>query len=108
QERHGIGASVAWGEARHILIKKGVLIVPDILANAGGVTVSYFEWVQDLQTFFWDIDDVRKKLTKMMTNAFAEVYKTKEKYNTDMRTAAYIVAIGRVANAVKERGYYPM
>ncbi|MFN3327337.1 MAG: Glu/Leu/Phe/Val family dehydrogenase, partial [Fervidobacterium pennivorans] len=95
-------------EAEEILIKKGVLIVPDILANAGGVTVSYFEWVQDLQTFFWDIDDIRKKLTKMMVNAFAEVYKTKEKYNTDMRTAAYIVAISRVANAVKERGYYPM
>jgi len=94
--------------AEEMLLKKGVLIVPDILANAGGVTVSYFEWVQDLQTFFWDIDDIRKKLTKMMVNAFAEVYKTKEKYNTDMRTAAYIVAISRVANAVKERGYYPM
>ncbi len=94
--------------AEEMLLKKGVLIVPDILANAGGVTVSYFEWVQDLQTFFWDIDDVRKRLTKMMVNAFAEVYRTKEKYNTDMRIAAYIVAINRVANAVKERGYYPM
>ncbi|HOH53051.1 MAG: Glu/Leu/Phe/Val dehydrogenase [Fervidobacterium sp.] len=94
--------------AEEMLLKKGVLIVPDILANAGGVTVSYFEWVQDLQTFFWDIDDIRKRLTKMMVNAFAEVYRTKEKYNTDMRTAAYIVAINRVANAVKERGYYPM
>ncbi|HOP82487.1 MAG TPA: Glu/Leu/Phe/Val dehydrogenase [Fervidobacterium sp.] len=94
--------------AEEMLLKKGVLIVPDILANAGGVTVSYFEWVQDLQTFFWDIDDIRKRLTKMMVNAFAEVYRTKEKYNTDMRTAAYIVAINRVANAIKERGYYPM
>ncbi len=95
-------------EANDILTSKGVLIVPDILANAGGVTVSYFEWVQDLQTFFWDIDDIRKKLNKMMVNSFAEVYKTKEKYNVDMRTAAYIVAIARVASAVKERGYYPM
>ena len=94
--------------AEEMLLKKGVLIVPDILANAGGVTVSYFEWVQDLQTFFWDIDDIRKRLTKMMVNVFAEVYRTKEKYNTDMRTAAYIVAINRVANAIKERGYYPM
>lgn len=95
-------------EAEKILLEKDVFIVPDILANAGGVTVSYFEWVQDLQSFFWDIDDIRKKLKKMMIKEFGEVYKTKKKYSTDMRTAAYIVAIERVATAVRRRGYYPM
>ncbi|MDK2870933.1 MAG: glutamate dehydrogenase [bacterium] len=95
-------------EAEEILLRNGIFIVPDILANAGGVVVSYFEWVQDLQTFFWDIEDIRKRLTKMMLSAFVEVGKAKEKYDTDMRTAAYIVAIERVANALKQRGYYPM
>ncbi|QTA37187.1 Glu/Leu/Phe/Val dehydrogenase [Thermosipho ferrireducens] len=95
-------------EAEEILNSKDILIVPDILANAGGVTVSYFEWVQDLQSHFWEIEDIRKKLTKIMIKSFGEVYATKQKYNTDMRTAAYIVAIQRVAEAVKKRGYYPM
>ncbi len=95
-------------DAEKILLEKGVFIVPDILANAGGVTISYFEWVQDLQSFFWDIDEIRKRLSRMMIREFGEVYKTMKKYNTDMRTAAYIVAIDRVASAVKKRGYYPM
>ncbi|MCD6552069.1 Glu/Leu/Phe/Val dehydrogenase [Thermotoga sp.] len=94
-------------EADEILEEKGVLVVPDILANAGGVTASYFEWVQDLQEFFWDLDQIRNALEKMMKEAFSDVMRTKNKYNTDMRTAAYILAIDRVAYATKKRGIYP-
>ncbi len=93
--------------ADDVLNEKGVLIVPDILANAGGVTVSYFEWVQDLQSFFWKHQQVNEALEEMMANAFNEVWKTKEEYSTDMRTAAYIVATNRVAFATKKRGIYP-
>ncbi|HDM70035.1 MAG: glutamate dehydrogenase [Thermotoga sp.] len=94
-------------EADEVLNKKGVFVVPDILANAGGVTVSYFEWVQDLQAFFWKTDQIREALEDMMKNAFSDIMKIKEKYNTDMRTAAYILAIARVADATRKRGIYP-
>jgi glutamate dehydrogenase (NAD(P)+) len=94
-------------EADEILLSKDVFIVPDFLANAGGVTVSYFEWVQGLQWYFWDIDEVRKALHKIMINAFTDVVKTKEKYNTDMRSAAYVVSVEKVATATKLRGIYP-
>jgi len=81
-----------------ILLSKGIFIVPDFLANSGGVTVSYFEWVQGMQWHFWGIDEVRKALKQKMTSAFADTIKQMEKYDTDMRTAAYIVAVSRVYN----------
>jgi len=94
-------------EADEILLSKNVFIVPDFLANAGGVTVSYFEWVQGLQWNFWELEDIRKALHKKMKNAFCDVAQTMGKYNVDMRTAAYVRAIERVANATKLRGIYP-
>jgi glutamate dehydrogenase/leucine dehydrogenase len=90
-----------------VLHKKGVMVLPDILANAGGVTVSYFEWVQDLQEFFWEEEDVNRKLEKIMVRAFEDVHKTAEKYKADMRTGAYILAIDRVATATRVRGIWP-
>ncbi len=94
-------------DACSILENKGIVVVPDILANAGGVTVSYFEWVQDLQSYFWDLEQIREALEKKMRKAFSEVMDAKNKYNVDMRTAAYIVAIDRVAFAVQKRGIFP-
>ena len=90
-----------------ILHEKGILVLPDILANAGGVTVSYFEWVQDLQELFWDEDDVNRKLEKIMVKAFNDVHATANKYKVDMRTGAYILAIDRVATATRSRGIWP-
>ncbi|MGH6631470.1 MAG: Glu/Leu/Phe/Val family dehydrogenase, partial [Burkholderiales bacterium] len=90
-----------------VLHQKGVFVIPDILANAGGVTVSYFEWVQDLQELFWDEDEVNRKLEKMMVKAFKDVHATAKRYSADMRTGAYILAIGRVAEATSSRGIWP-
>lgn len=94
-------------EADEILRKKGIKVVPDFLTNSGGVVVSYFEWVQGLYSYFWDLEDVRKALTKIMKNAFGDIVKTMEQYKTDMRTGAYILAISKVATATKLRGIYP-
>ncbi len=93
--------------ADDILTRKGVFLLPDILANAGGVTVSYFEWVQDLQNFFWEEDQVNAKLEAMMKRAFSEVYETSKRYKVNMRVGAYILAIGRVAEATMVRGLFP-
>ena len=94
-------------DADQVLHSKGIMVIPDILANAGGVTVSYFEWVQDLQELFWDEDDVNRRLEKVMVKAFDDVHWTAKKYNTDMRTGAYILAIDRVATATRSRGIWP-
>jgi glutamate dehydrogenase (NAD(P)+) len=90
-----------------ILHEKGIFVIPDILANAGGVTVSYFEWVQDLQELFWDVEDVNKKLEKILGKAFGDVYSSAQDYKVDMRTGAYILAVGRVVKATEARGIWP-
>ncbi len=91
-------------EADEILNKNNILDIPDFLANAGGVTVSYFEWVQNINGYYWSEEEVYEKLDKKMTKAFHDVMEAKKRYNTDPRMAAYIVAVGRVADAVKIRG----
>jgi glutamate dehydrogenase/leucine dehydrogenase len=93
--------------ADEVLYKKGIMVIPDILANAGGVTVSYFEWVQDLQELFWDEDDVNRRLERVMIQAFADVHSTAKRHNVDMRMGAYIVGIDRVAAALRTRGIWP-
>ena len=93
--------------ADEILHKNGVFLIPDILANAGGVTVSYFEWVQSLQAFFWEEAQVNHHLEKVMTRAFNEVLAISKKFNVHMRDAAYLLAVGRVAEATRIRGIYP-
>ncbi len=94
-------------EADEILAKAGVVVVPDILANAGGVTVSYFEWVQDLQANFWDEEDVNRSLDRLMMRAFHDVTDVAAREKCDLRTAAQILAISRVAKAATLRGIYP-
>jgi glutamate dehydrogenase (NAD(P)+) len=94
-------------EADRIFFDRGIVMLPDILANAGGVTVSYFEWVQDLQSFFWSEAETNNRLHTVMTRAFNDVYRIAETHKVDMRTAAYILAVGRVAEATKTRGIYP-
>ncbi len=93
--------------ADEILARKGIFLLPDILANAGGVTVSYFEWAQDLQGYFWEENEVNGRLERVMKRAFNDVYDTMRKYHTHMRAAAYILAVGRVAEATLVRGLFP-
>ena len=94
-------------DADEILWRKGVFLIPDILCNAGGVTVSYFEWVQDLNRDQWSEEIVNSKLTAIMVRSFAEVVAMAEREDVDMRTAAYLVAVDRVAKATALRGLYP-
>jgi glutamate dehydrogenase (NAD(P)+) len=92
--------------AHHRLHERGVLVVPDILANAGGVTVSYFEWVQDRHGYFWSEPDVNNRLEEKMREAFSTVLRTALQHQVDLRTAAYMVAISRVADVTRLRGLY--
>jgi Glutamate dehydrogenase/leucine dehydrogenase len=94
-------------DADEILDDKGVLVVPDILANAGGVVVSYFEWVQDLQAFFWEEEEVNHKLEKAMRRSYQHVAQTAEQNKVNMRMGAYIIGVKRVAEATTIRGIYP-
>ncbi len=94
-------------EADLILDNRGVLVLPDVLANAGGVVVSYFEWVQGLQEYFWKESEVNAKLNDIITRAFAETWRAHEERTLSMRQAAYALAVGRVAEATTTRGLYP-
>jgi glutamate dehydrogenase (NAD(P)+) len=94
-------------EADEILYDRGILVVPDVLANAGGVTVSYFEWVQGLQFFFWPEREINLQLREIMVRSFGDVVRIAEEKEVDMRVAAYILAINRVAQATMIRGIYP-
>ena len=94
-------------EADQVLFENDRFVIPDILANAGGVTVSYFEWVQSLQSYFWTEREVNLRLRDLMERAFESVYAVHKKRKVDMRTAAYLVAVGRVAEAHTLRGLYP-
>ena len=102
----GANAAISPG-ADPILHERGIFVVPDIIANAGGVIVSYFEWVQDLQAFFWEEEEINTKLHHVITRAFYEILHTSVNKRIDMRAAAYALAVQRVANATTVRGIYP-
>jgi glutamate dehydrogenase (NAD(P)+) len=94
-------------EADEILYKRGIMVLPDILANAGGVTVSYFEWAQNIEVYYWAEDDVNEKLERVMKRSFKDVHETAENNNVNMRIGAYMLAIGRVAEVTRLRGVFP-
>jgi glutamate dehydrogenase (NAD(P)+) len=94
-------------EADDILQDRGVLVVPDVIANAGGVTVSYFEWVQDFSSYFWSEDDINARLVRIMTEAFDTVWQVAQTHKVSLRTATFIVACRRILHARDLRGLYP-
>jgi glutamate dehydrogenase (NAD(P)+) len=94
-------------EADEILYKKGICVLPDILANSGGVCVSYFEYIQDINSYFWKLDRINAELKRIIIEAFEETYKISEERNIPLRTAAYIIAVSRIAKAIELRGIFP-
>jgi len=94
-------------EADRVLYDKGIMVLPDILANAGGVTVSYFEWAQNIQGYYWAEDEVNQKLERVMKRAFQDVHQTADNHSVNMRTGAYMLAISRVAEVTRLRGIFP-
>ncbi|MEJ2293614.1 MAG: Glu/Leu/Phe/Val dehydrogenase [Candidatus Lokiarchaeota archaeon] len=94
-------------EADKILFNKGIRVVPDILANSGGVCVSYFEYIQDIHSYFWKLDRINQELARILLEAFEETYKISVERNIPLRTAAYIIAVSRVAKAIELRGFFP-
>ena len=94
-------------EADDILHERNVLVLPDVIANAGGVTVSYFEWVQDFSSFFWSEDEINARLVRIMKDAFAAIWQVAEENKVSLRTATFIVACKRILQARELRGLYP-
>ncbi|TET61186.1 MAG: Glu/Leu/Phe/Val dehydrogenase [Promethearchaeota archaeon] len=94
-------------KADRMLLEKGILVLPDILANSGGVCVSYFEYVQDIRAYFWELDRINKELKKIILRAFEEVYEVSKERNITLRTAAYVIAVTRIAKAIELRGIFP-
>ena len=94
-------------EADKLLEQRGIVVVPDILANAGGVTVSYFEWVQGIQSYFWEIDEINSRLNRIMQKAFTSMWELSQKERISLRSAAMQIAVGRVADAAKQMGLFP-
>ncbi|MFX1496054.1 MAG: Glu/Leu/Phe/Val dehydrogenase [Promethearchaeota archaeon] len=94
-------------EADKILFKKGIHVLPDILANSGGVCVSYFEYIQDIHSYFWKLDRINEELKRIILDAFEETYRISQKRSINLRTAAYIIAVGRLAKAIELRGFFP-
>ncbi len=94
-------------QADDILAERNILVVPDVIANAGGVTVSYFEWVQDFSSFFWSEDEINARLVRIMREAFEHIWQTAQTHQVSLRTATFIVACTRILQARELRGLYP-
>ena len=94
-------------EADDVLQQRGILLIPDVIANAGGVTVSYFEWVQDFSSFFWREEEINQRLDNIMMDALDAVWQKAQQLTVTLRTAAYVLACERILLARKDRGLYP-